>query len=586
MPTVNQTGQIATPATTDAILVQQVNGVTGYETPAQIISTLRNVANGVAGTDASNNISAQTVLATGATTARALAAMAADALTPAAFKLSTDADDTNSLNAAAAYSAAHGVPIFLEGKTYTISSPFLLPAGAVVIGAGRDICTIFLANGADCSVVTGNTGYTLFGTTTINGDNNVVLTDCTINGNSANQTSVTPDQQNGIGLYGAHPVFERLYICNVIGHGIRTQYAGVPAANSGEEGVFRDLRVYNAGRHGWWNAGPTDSWASDWLIQDAGQSADNTYCGVYLDTNSGMRAINIHSYHSSVTNKVQFGISTNGGSQLTACLFEGGRASVQTRSGLTDAFVNCDFFAPTGVSGSAVVHLEGNFGIFSGCNFGGVTGSSPYYYAVQFGASGRPVTGNIFIGCFFGGFYNGPFNFVNSSGYNRVSGTGYVGTSGGSTTTTGTYNSTDSIDYAQTGATAWGVHYSAFAETYNSLVTFNSGLTSAGPITANGGITGSGNMRLTGYVQMQGAPMSAAGTTAGTATVISNQYSIVTAGTGGVALPAIYLTPFTIYNESGSTITVYSAAGATVGTIANNTLAKYYAYNSTTILPA
>ena len=78
MPTISQLTPITTPAATDEILVQQASGSTGPESPAQILSTQRNVANGVAGTDSANTISGQTVLANGGTTARALAAIASD----------------------------------------------------------------------------------------------------------------------------------------------------------------------------------------------------------------------------------------------------------------------------------------------------------------------------------------------------------------------------------------------------------------------------------------------------------------------------------------------------------------------------
>ena len=79
MPTISQLTPVTTPATTDVFPSQQVGGATVSQTPAQIVSTQRNVPNGVAGTDSANTISGQTVLATGGTTARTLAAMAADA---------------------------------------------------------------------------------------------------------------------------------------------------------------------------------------------------------------------------------------------------------------------------------------------------------------------------------------------------------------------------------------------------------------------------------------------------------------------------------------------------------------------------
>ena len=56
MPTINQLTPVTTPATTDVFPSQQVGGATVSQTPAQIVSTQRNVPNGVAGIDANGNL--------------------------------------------------------------------------------------------------------------------------------------------------------------------------------------------------------------------------------------------------------------------------------------------------------------------------------------------------------------------------------------------------------------------------------------------------------------------------------------------------------------------------------------------------
>ena len=169
MPTIGQLTPVTTPATTDVFPSQQVGGATVSQTPAQIISTQRNVANGVAGTDASNNISAQTVLATGATTARALAAMAADCTKLedfASYGLHRDGvrDDSACVGAALTYCMTVKTPLYItSGGPIVIANASLLPALSYVTIIGSGVIPYGLSSSS-----TNGIGSTFFITDTVN----------------------------------------------------------------------------------------------------------------------------------------------------------------------------------------------------------------------------------------------------------------------------------------------------------------------------------------------------------------------------------------------------------------------------------
>lgn len=98
-----------------------------------------------------------------------------------------------------------------------------------------------------------------------------------------------------------------------------------------------------------------------------------------------------------------------------------------------------------------------------------------------------------------------------------------------------------------------------------------------------------------GYIAGSAAVVSAAGTTQATATVLTTQYTQVTAGTGGVLLPQCGAgCPITVVNTTGSDINVYPNTGETINgqnvglpiTLSTNTLmvftqAKQYQWYQT-----
>ncbi len=100
--------------------------------------------------------------------------------------------------------------------------------------------------------------------------------------------------------------------------------------------------------------------------------------------------------------------------------------------------------------------------------------------------------------------------------------------------------------------------------------------------TLTGPVSTSGNINISDG----GGVISAAGSTFATATQLTHQYSVVVSTPGGVILPTGLGCIYYVWNDGGGTLTVYSPAGAVVGTLATNQTGRWYAYNSTTYNPS
>jgi hypothetical protein len=92
-------------------------------------------------------------------------------------------------------------------------------------------------------------------------------------------------------------------------------------------------------------------------------------------------------------------------------------------------------------------------------------------------------------------------------------------------------------------------------------------------------------LTATGILGISNGTAAAAGTNFATATQLTNNYSVVSSGTGGVILPTAFGTIYYVWNDTGSAITVYTPAGASLGTVAAGATGKWFAYNSTTYNP-
>lgn len=92
-------------------------------------------------------------------------------------------------------------------------------------------------------------------------------------------------------------------------------------------------------------------------------------------------------------------------------------------------------------------------------------------------------------------------------------------------------------------------------------------------LTSSGNVTGANIIANTYHIRSIGTSISAAGSTQGTATVISKEINVVStvvSGANGVVLPAVAGTVITITNTSANSLNVYPASGGIINTLAAN----------------
>lgn len=354
-------------------------------------------------------------------------------------------NDTAAVQAAIDAALAAGLPVHFPGGTYLVTG-LTFATGAELIGSGVGKTIIKLANGSNADVLCSAGAYSLFGGSSYGGANQWRIQGMTIDGNASNQSPADPDACNGIAFYSAKFVLRDVVIKNVAGHGIRSEWYTYGENSGGIEAFLSNVTIDTVGRHGWWNNGPHDLHAESVVIIDASAETDNTWCGIYASTKSSGRYFNAHVWHrAATTNRVQYGFSSNGGNELVACHFEGGRKQLQHRSNW-DRVIGCNLFAHNGAAGTALVSFESNENIHSACRYSGTNGTSMYALEYKSGASG-----NIVVGAYFNGFdISSPLLFTADGGLNRISGIGYSA-SGGSTTFGGTKAASTLIDYDQGG---------------------------------------------------------------------------------------------------------------------------------------
>jgi hypothetical protein len=98
----------------------------------------------------------------------------------------------------------------------------------------------------------------------------------------------------------------------------------------------------------------------------------------------------------------------------------------------------------------------------------------------------------------------------------------------------------------------------------------------ASPVQVQGGFTVSNGATITGITTFKGrtqytnATIAAAGTTQAGATLLSNDISVVTSGTGGVLLYSLVGQRQEVFNRSGTTINVYPMTGAQIESAGTN----------------
>ena len=260
MPTIGQLTPVTTPATTDVFPSQQVGGATVSQTPAQIVSTQRNVPNGVAGIDASGNISGQTVLATGGTTARTLQAITADTLNIKSFgaALNGVTDDTAAwaaaINAMNTITAGGGLAVIYmpPGVSYVNGAalPYIKTNGAIV-GSGPAQSRVQMGP-AYSGTLFGWSGNAWQGQSLqVAGPTIKNISIYGQNAQGSNNYNAASPIQNAIMINDCtdFSLIENVQICCVAGRAIGCGLIGVYTAATFREAVIKNVRIFECGNN-------------------------------------------------------------------------------------------------------------------------------------------------------------------------------------------------------------------------------------------------------------------------------------------------------------------------------------------------
>lgn len=203
-----------------------------------------------------------------------------------------------------ARSISNAVTYFPAG-TYMVSQ-LVVYTNSNWLGDGLQATTITSIIGSNTDVIYGNNSNANWG---ISGSTSTYVDGCTlrfltINGNWNSGSGNTSG--NGIAIWGARLVMEHIYIINTAGNGLRTGYADqAPDLGVNDfkmEGTFYCVHINNTGQHGWWNAGPHDSYATNIIIVDSSQASSGSYDNLLCDVGSqGFQFFNFHGWSTTGT---------------------------------------------------------------------------------------------------------------------------------------------------------------------------------------------------------------------------------------------------------------------------------------------
>lgn len=360
-------------------------------------------------------------------------------------------DNTSAIQAAQAVARQRGAELFFPGgEFYGLVE---VQHNDMITGASRYRSTIKAPAGSNSNVITGKDAAALIATPPPTnsldaGANRVIIQDIALDGNTANNTAGC-----GLMIWGCAMTLMEVDIRNCSHDGMHTAW------NTGwmpMEGTFSNISIDNVGYHGWRFDGPHDSQVENLVIVDASQSIDNGFMGVLIGLNTWMataRFYNLHVWHKSTsTNRCFAAVQSNGGCEFIASHFEGCRTNQLRHMGQNDRVVASKIYAPFSADGTALVVFNGNLNHHIGNEYhsGNGTETNEKVFALQIGEANTAASNLVAEGMFLGFSTKTPFNFVNSVGGNRITGRGYAA-SGGATAFSGTIQSTDEIDYCQTG---------------------------------------------------------------------------------------------------------------------------------------
>jgi hypothetical protein len=291
----------------------------------------------------------------------------------------------------------------------------------------------------------------------------------------------SPDCVNGLAVYGWNYKIDGVTFRNILGNGMRREgktFVSQTQVNLTTD--FRNIDIDNVGRNGDWSGGTSDGYYANIMVVDASREADNTYAGVELYGSGGGDWSYYHGWHrSTVLNRAHYQFEQQIGVVTTHVLsnFEGGRQEFHAAQGSVVYCSTCSFYAPTS-NNTALVDLDGT-AVINGGRFLGTSGQPNYGVAIgpniSFNVNPIFITNNQFLTM----ELLGPVNFLHDGGTTFVN-RGLSATAGGVTAFGGTPSTASSIDYDQTGPTAWTFHQRPNTTFVNNVTYSGSAPTAAG----------------------------------------------------------------------------------------------------------
>lgn len=282
-------------------------------------------------------------------------------------------NDTAAIQAALDYSSSKGVGLFAPSGRYRVDT-LILKANTCLYGeyiGNEGKGTSFLGNGVD-DVFKGVNSDALFATSgvgaTVPYAHHVTLRGFEVDGgvNGVDKAFSTTLTGRGIAIWGSSLNFVDIDVINCGSHGIESAYhdSGEEWALYFRESSFRNVRIRNVGKHGWWFKGPHDAKLIDCSIINASRAADNSYDGFISEIEGSCDIVAMHSSCSGTRSgdfeniRHRYSGNFGGGCHVVGSTFEGARSAAAIIKGAGNYFDStCSFYAPFGTAAAPNIPL-------------------------------------------------------------------------------------------------------------------------------------------------------------------------------------------------------------------------------------
>src|SRR5579859_3031835 len=260
-------------------------------------------------------------------------------------------DDTTAVRAAiTAASNAGGGAVYHPGGT-CITQKLTLPTGVWLVGAGYEASIYKLKNGVNDNLIETTNFSTLTGTNTVAAPYNFGITNLTLDGNKANQTT-----GYGVAIYGYGYSLQNARIRNCKSWGIWSEWAtqSTSPGNDSMEAFITDFKVHDCDGGGMRLQGPHDSQWNNGIIYKNGTGTGSI--AIYIPVDGYANGSTLQQLHI-WGGTYDYGIQNNSSGILIAdSQCEGALLAQIYENASINQIEGCKLFAG-GVNGSTVKGL-------------------------------------------------------------------------------------------------------------------------------------------------------------------------------------------------------------------------------------